>query len=157
MAPTSLLRKVQTPEHLSCETPEAWPLLWACSPVSHFLALCVIWISVQIDFWQFPLSMTFLTLFFPRIMEWLQLRMHFFATLETCLFSHKRLFQKLCFSVNFFFFKHVSPRVPSLHEWFSPERYHLIVVMVVIPNTAPPRLDCKLSEDRVEFLIRASD
>lgn len=115
MAPTCLLRKVQTPEHLSCGTPGARPLLWACSLVSRFLTSCVIGVSGQIGFsavtpfYDFPPAV-----FSSQNYGMIAAQNAFFATLESCLFSHKWLFQELYFSVKFFFITSVRGLLSSM-------------------------------------------
>lgn len=98
MTPTCLPRKARIPEHLSPETPGAWPLRWVCGLLPYLLTSCVIWFSGQIDFWQFPLSLTFLTVFFSPGL-WSNYS-------SKCIFRYfnvfsviNNYFQKLCFSV----------------------------------------------------------
>ena len=91
--------------------------LQSCFPLP---AWCVIWVSDQIGFQQFPLSVTFLLLSLPRVMEWLQFRM-----LSVLLQKHafpvtNDYFRSCVFLGNFSF--QFRPRMASLHEWFSPRK-----------------------------------
>lgn len=131
--------------HLSTEKgTHPWaPVLWdsrgrasavslqSCFP---WPAWCAIWVSGQTGFQQFLLSVTFLMLRLPRIMEWLQFRMHFLL-LQKHAFSVISDYFRSCVFLGSFSFQ-FRARMASLHEWFSPRKGPPMVVMLFIPNSA---------------------
>lgn len=74
--------------------------LQSCFPFPSFmcnLSLCPNRLLAVSPFYEFPHTV------FSQNYGMIAAQNAFFATLETCLFSQKWLFQKLCFSVNFSF------------------------------------------------------